>query len=104
MKKVLLEIKLNTPVIEPKDIEPILERISEKLKPEERGDSIIVTSGRLPVWLYSAITHHLHPFSVVATFEPRLLKGVVVASHHPMLRVGELVDISDAEKITIEYP
>jgi len=70
------------------------------------GAEGIVVSGRLPVWAYGALTHLFHPRPWVATFEPRLQKGVVVASHTPGVKVGHLVDVSpgDTDRVTVLFP
>ena len=68
------------------------------------GTEGIILSGRLPVWVYGALVHHFHPRPFVATFEPRMGKGVIVASHVKELRIGDLIGIDDAEKIIINFP
>jgi CRISPR-associated protein Csx3 len=74
-----------------------------KLLPEAGGTEGVIVSGRLPVWAYAAICHHFHPRPFIATFEPRLGKGVVVQSHVEGLSVGDLVDIP-SEKVVINFP
>lgn len=57
------------------------------------GQEGVVISGRLPVWAFAALAHALHARPWVATFDPRLGGGVVVASHDPARRVGEVVPL-----------
>jgi CRISPR-associated protein Csx3 len=56
------------------------------------GTKIVGISGRGPVWLYAALTHHYHYARAVATYEPRLGKFIVVVTHTPELRVGDVID------------
>lgn len=97
MKKVLLEVELEGN-IRPEQVRDILKEIDRTLPASKHGDSVVIVSGRLPVWAFGAIVHHLHPFLAVATFDPRLQRGVVVASHTPELKVGDLVSTEHAEK------
>lgn len=69
------------------------------------GVEPIVLSGRLPVWAFGALIHWFHPRPWVATFEPRLRKGVVVASHTPGVSVGDLVEIDEpVDRVVIRFP
>ena len=86
-------------VISPTQLPQLLARL-----PEAGGVEPIVLSGRLPVWAYSAIVHHFHPRPWVATFEPRLGKAVVVASHIPNRQVGDVVDVEGHGKVTVTFP
>lgn len=102
MRKVLLEVSIGgSGIMKPEQLRELVKEVSKVLPPEIYGDSVVIVSGRLPVWAFATITHQLHPFRAVATFEPRLGKGVVVATHDPEIRLGELVDVGDAEKKTI---
>jgi len=60
--------------------------------PTVPGAKIVGISGRGPVWLFAALTHHYHYAKAVATYEPRLNKFVVVATHTPEVKVGDLLD------------
>ena len=51
----------------------------------------MVISGRAPIWLYSYLTHHYHPTPWIATADPRL-GYVIVSSHNPDRKVGEIID------------
>lgn len=97
MKKILLEVEVEG-VLRPEQVRDILKEVGKELPAAKYGNSVVVISGRLPVWVFGALVHYLHPFQAVATFDPRLQKGVVVASHTPELRVGDTVGIEDAEK------
>lgn len=50
-----------------------------------------VISGRMPIWGAAMLCHLFHPASWVATYDPRLGGGVVVQSHVPEVRVGEVL-------------
>jgi len=69
------------------------------------GTEPVILSGRLPVWAFAALAHLFHPRPWVATFEPRLRKGVVVASHAPGVSVGDLVEIDEpVDRVVIRFP
>lgn len=70
----------------------LLQKVEEALG-SAGGEEPVIISGRLPVWAFSALTHLLHPRPWVGTFDPRLGGGVVVASHDPARRVGEVVPL-----------
>lgn len=99
MKKLFLDITLSSGVIAPEELQKLIENIPV----EAGGTEGIILSGRMPVWAFAALTHHFHPRPYVATFDPRLGGGVVVASHVDSLKVGNVVDIADAEKISITF-
>jgi len=90
--------------IEPKELADILARVAKDTPADQLGPAIVVLSGRLPVWLFAALTHYYHPVTAVATFDPRYNAGIVVASHKAEYKVGDLVSVEDARKIVITYP
>ncbi|MEM1523142.1 MAG: CRISPR-associated ring nuclease Crn3/Csx3 [Thermofilaceae archaeon] len=104
MRKVLLEITLTADVLTPQQLPQLLRRVSEALPVHLYGSAAVIISGRLPVWAFGALVHLLHPFAAVATFDPRLRGGVVVASHVLDVKVGDVIDVSDAEKVAITFP
>jgi len=53
----------------------------------------IVISGRGPIWLFGTLIHEFHPAKWVACFDPRLGGGVVVQSHDPEVKVGDVVEV-----------
>ncbi len=61
--------------------------------PIPRG-SLVVVEGRAPLWRYGIALHRLHgsPAAAIAFFDPRL-GAVVVASHSPNWREGQVVEI-----------
>ena len=101
-KVVVVQVKiLGDGVLTPEDLPHLVRRVSEVVS--EGGSEAIVISGRLPVWAFCALTHHFHPRPLVATFEPRMGKGVCIASHTPEVSVGDLIPVDDAEIVDIEY-
>ena len=56
--------------------------------------ALVVIEGKAPIWRYGLAFHRLHgsPAGAIAVFDPRL-GAVVVASHHPTWREGQVVDI-----------
>jgi len=81
----LLEFEIEGQLMEPEelaDLDP------PKLDPSKP----IVISGRGPHWLYQFFVHHYHFCRLLATFEPRLGKGIVVESPSPR-ELGMSVDL-----------
>lgn len=58
--------------------------------PEVDATRGVILSGRGPVWLFGYLIHHYHPTAWIATFDPRLGGGVVVASHVKGVKVGDV--------------
>jgi CRISPR-associated protein Csx3 len=83
-------------IISPNQLPEILKKL-----PESGGTEGVIISGRLPVWAYAAICHHFHPRPWVATFEPRMGKGIVVQSHIEGLSVGDTVEVPE-KKVVVE--
>jgi CRISPR-associated protein Csx3 len=61
--------------------------------PPARG---VIISGRGPIWLYGRLIHHFHPARWVAVFDPRLGGAVVVASHWPEVKPGQIIELDGA--------
>lgn len=62
----------------------------------------VVVTGRAPIWLYSYLTHELHPTAWVACHDPRL-GAVVVATHSRQVRVGQVLQLQEHAADTL-YP
>jgi len=62
--------------------------------PDIPRGALVVIEGRAPVWRYGMAFHQLHgsPAGAIAVYDPRL-GAVVVASHHPDWREGQVVDV-----------
>jgi len=75
-----IELGCSAGFVSVEQLPSLVERV-ESLFPEI-GEEIVVLSGRMPVWVFAAATHALHPTKGVVTFDPRLGGGVVVAAHH----------------------
>ena len=60
--------------------------------------ALVVVEGRAPIWRYGLAFHRLHgsPAAAVAVYDPRL-GAVVVASHHPGFREGQVIDVVPPE-------
>lgn len=100
MKKIFINIILVNGVINTDD----LKKLIDKMPVEAGGTEGVILSGRMPVWAFAALVHHFHPRPFVATFDPRLFGGVVVASHTESVDVGDVIDITDADrKIEIKF-
>lgn len=99
MRKVVLHVESDR-VLEPADIEPLMRQASA-LVPADTPQLLVMLSGRLPMWMVAALTHQYHPALAIATYDPRLGGGVVVASHTRQFQIGEVLDVTDAEKFNI---
>lgn len=76
---------------------------NEKLPelPEIPRGAVVVIEGRAPVWRYGMAQHWLHgsPASAVAVYDPRL-GAVIVASHTPSYRDGDVIEVTVPEQPT----
>lgn len=99
MKKILLDITLVNGVLNPEDVQKLI----ADLPVADGGTEGVILSERMPVWAFAALVHHFHPRPFVATFDPRLAGGVVVASHTEGVNVGDVIDITDADRIEIKF-
>ena len=83
-EKVVWDIGVDGP-IEPGESLPTM-------PPIPKGGLLVIT-GRAPIWRYGQAIHAAHgsPAAAVATFDPRL-GSVVVMSHSPAYREGEIID------------
>jgi CRISPR-associated protein Csx3 len=77
--------------------------VTEPISPSEplpavpaipRG-ALVVIEGRAPIWRYGIAFHRLHgsPAGAIAVFDPRL-GAVVVASHKPEFKEGQVIEVS----------
>ena len=57
--------------------------------------SVVVLTGRAPIWRYGMAFHLLHgsPAAAVGTFDPRL-GVVIVATHTPKIQDGTVFDVT----------
>lgn len=61
--------------------------------PDIPRGALAIVEGRAPVWRYGMAFHKLHgQAAAVATYDPRL-GAVVVASHSPEYREGQILDV-----------
>lgn len=86
----LLEFEIPGGVCEPSDLASLN-------PPDVDGSQGIIISGRGPVWLYAALSHHYHVTAWVGTFDPRMGGAVVVSRHSPNApAIGAVVEIPKA--------
>ncbi len=90
-KAVLIEFELSRP-LEPKDLKEINPPDAVK---EGYSSKVLILSGRGPIWLYAYLMEFYHPVKAIATFDPRIGKAVIVASHTPEYSPGDLIDLPD---------
>jgi len=62
--------------------------------PDIPRQALVVVEGRAPIWRYGMAFHLLHgsPAAAIAVYDPRL-GAVVVASHHPSWKEGQVIDM-----------
>jgi CRISPR-associated Csx3 family protein len=103
-KPIFLHIVLAPGLIETDELNELLQ-VVEKNVPAG-GVEPIILSGRLPVWVFSALTHHFHARPWVATFEPRYGEGIVTATHVSKVRIGQRipVDAGSVKFVEITFP
>jgi len=99
----VLEVQLQRP-IEASELPDLLKKVATQVPLHSVGPCVLVISGRLPVWAFAALVHFYHPVFAVCTMDPRYQGGVVVASHHPAYKVGDIVKVERAEKFVVVYP
>lgn len=75
--------------------QPIMPDEPLPLLPDIPRGALVVVEGRAPIWRYGMAFHRLHgsPAGAVAVYDPRL-GAVVIASHHPKWREGQVLDVS----------
>jgi len=86
--------------------------VDQPIRPEEplpalpeipRG-ALVVIEGRAPIWRYGMAFHKLHGSAAgaIAVFDPRL-GAVVVASHRPEFREGQVLDMTPLGRESAEH-
>ena len=87
--------------------------VDHPIKPDEplpplpvipRG-ALVVIEGRAPIWRYGLAFHRLHgsAAAAIAVFDPRL-GAVIVASHHPDWREGQVIDVEPPAVFDADHP
>lgn len=78
--------------------EPITPDQSLPSLPQILRGALVVIEGRAPIWRYVMAFHRLHgsPACAIAVYDPRL-GAVVVASHSPTYREGQVIDVQPPE-------
>ena len=72
---------------------PLTPEELKRLKPPQVDFSKgVVISGRGPIWLYGYLIHFYHPSKFVTIHDPRL-GAVVIQSHSPEYKVGDVIKI-----------
>lgn len=79
-------------IITPEELEELVNTVANTVGNTYHGKGVIL-SGRLPVWAYGALVHKFHPAKWVATFDPRLKGGVVVATHDSKTCIGTVIPL-----------
>jgi CRISPR-associated protein Csx3 len=93
----LLEFTIRKEVLEPKDLLLMKPPAVDPSKP-------LIISGRGPHWLYQFLVHNYHFCRILATFEPRIGRGIIVES--PSSReIGLSIDVEgrmEEQRIGVE--
>jgi len=87
MKKyIIYSIGVDEPILPSEPLPPL---------PDIPRGAVVIIEGRAPIWRYGMAFHTLHgsPAAAVAVYDPRL-GAVVVASHHPEYKEGQVIDIT----------
>jgi CRISPR-associated protein Csx3 len=85
----VLEFELPSGTIVPEDLKEIdIDPVKEHI-----AGSLVIISGRGPIWLYTTLSHLLHPCKGVAIFDPRIGGGIVTQSHSPEFTVGDIIPL-----------
>jgi len=61
--------------------------------PKVNATKGVVLSGRGPIWLYCYLAHYYHPTKFIATYDPRLGGAVIVESHNPNYKIGNILKL-----------
>jgi len=91
----VLNFEIPGGVIEPSDLQKIAVPRGE-IDPSRP----VVISGRGPSWLYGYLVHELHYARILATFEPRVNKGIVAEAPSKEL-IGKAVDASGVSDVSL---
>ena len=67
--------------------------LSELSPPQVNPRQGVILSGRGPIWLYAFLVHHYHPTPWIGVFDPRLGGAVIVQSHSPGFKAGDLFEL-----------
>ncbi len=99
-----ITVAQNGGILSPADLPALCDRVRKAVS-DQALQGLVVLSGRLPVWAFAALAHTFHPAAGVATFDPRLGGGVVVQTHSPAYKVGDVValDGKDAQTVDVTY-
>ena len=94
------KIKFN--IIEEDEYTIIYFKLNDPILPETLGSldppkvdptKGVVLSGRGPIWLYCYLTHCYHLTKFIAAYDPRLGGAVIVESHSPQYKIGEIIKV-----------
>ncbi|NVM01301.1 MAG: CRISPR-associated protein Csx3 [Candidatus Helarchaeota archaeon] len=79
------------------NLKDILEpNILENLElPKINNTKGVILDGRGPIWLYCYMVHHYHTTKFIATHDPRLGGAVVVETHSPEFKVGNVLKLEE---------
>ncbi len=93
-RPVIYSIAVSSPITPAEPLPPL---------PDIPRGSLVIVEGRAPIWRYGMALHMLHgsPAAAIAFYDPRL-GAVVVATHSPEWKVGQVVDVTLHEKKSSE--
>jgi CRISPR-associated protein Csx3 len=65
---------------------------AESIETKLTGNLPVLINGRGPIWGYGMVLHLAHATPAIAVYDPRL-GYVIVQSHDPRFRVGEILTL-----------
>jgi CRISPR-associated Csx3 family protein len=103
-KPIFLHIVLPPGLIETEELEELLQVVEKRIPAE--GAEPIILSGKLPVWVFSALTDYFHSRDWIGTFDPRHGAAVVTVTHSSEVKRGQRIPVTkDSVKVVeIEFP
>lgn len=87
-KFVILNFELSSGIITPEELKML--ELPDLVK-QGLSNKLLIISGRGPIWLYCYLTHFYHTSKAIAIFDPRLNGAVIVQSHDPLYKEGDIV-------------
>ena len=76
------------------DLTRLLTAFPQNLRAYAPNADVVVVGGRGPKWLDAAALHlYLHSFPAAAIYDPKVGGGVIIATHSPDYKLGDVVEI-----------
>ena len=83
--------------LKPEEVKPLAKYAIERYKAmlnEFGRPKVLVLSGKGPIWMFGVLIHTLlHITPAIATFDPKLGGGVIIADHSGKFEEGEVIEL-----------